>query len=36
MNFDVEKWDIAPSIKSRMSAIKEGREDDKYNWLVKL
>jgi len=36
MNFDVEKWEIAPSIKSRMSAIKEGREDDKYNWLVKL
>ena len=36
MNFDVEKWEIAPAIKTRMSAIKEGREDDKYNWLVKL
>jgi len=36
MNFDVEKWEIVPAIKTRMSAIKEGREDDKYNWLVKL
>jgi branched-chain amino acid aminotransferase len=29
MNFDVEKWEIA-------HAIKEGRSEDKYNWLVKL
>ena len=36
MNFDVEKCEIARSIKTRMNAIKEGREDDKYNWLVKL
>jgi branched-chain amino acid aminotransferase len=36
MNFDVEKWEIAPAIKDRMSAIKEGRSEDKYNWLVKL
>ena len=36
MNFDVEKWEIAPAIKTRMSDIKEGREEDKYNWLVTL
>ncbi len=36
MEFDVERWKIAPEIKKRMSAIKEGREDDKYNWLVKV
>lgn len=36
MNFEVEQWEIAPAIKARMNAIKEGREDDKYNWLVKL
>ena len=36
MNFDVEKWKIAPEIKNRMSAIKEGTQDDKYDWMVKL
>ena len=36
MNFDVDSWEIAAFIKSRMSAIKEGREEDKYNWLVKV
>ncbi len=36
MNFDVDKWKIAPAVKSRMSAIKEGRENDKYNWMMKL
>jgi len=36
MNFDVDKWTIAPEIKNRMSAIKEGREEDKYGWMVKL
>jgi len=36
MNFDVEKWEIAPGIKTRMSDIKEGRGEDKYNWLVTL
>ncbi len=36
MNFDVGSWEIAAFIKSRMSAIKEGREEDKYNWLVNV
>lgn len=36
MNFDVEKWKIAPEIKNRMNDIKEGRENDKYDWMVKL
>jgi branched-chain amino acid aminotransferase len=36
MNFDTEKWKIAPYIKDRMSAIKEGREEDKYGWMMKL
>lgn len=36
MNFDVEKSEIAPAIKTRMSDIKEGRTEDKYNWLVTL
>jgi branched-chain amino acid aminotransferase len=36
MNFDVENCEIAKAIKSRMSAIKEGRAEDKYEWLVKV
>lgn len=36
MNFEVEKGEIAQAIKARMTDIKEGREEDKYNWLVKL
>lgn len=36
MNFDVEKWKIAPEIINRMSAIKEGRQDDKYDWMFKV
>jgi branched-chain amino acid aminotransferase len=36
MNFDVENCEIAKAVKSRMSAIKEGRAEDKYEWLVKV
>ncbi|MDQ2863426.1 MAG: branched-chain amino acid aminotransferase, partial [Bacteroidota bacterium] len=36
MNFDTDKLEVAKDIKNRMSAIKEGRADDKYNWLVKV
>ena len=36
MNFDVDKWKIAPEIKNRLSAIKEGRDKDKYGWMMKL
>jgi branched-chain amino acid aminotransferase len=36
MNFDVDKWKIAPEIKNRMSAIREGRQEDKYAWMMKL
>ena len=36
MNFDVDNWKISPEIKSQMSDIKEGRLNDKYDWLVKL
>ena len=36
MNFDVEKWDIAPEIKRRMDAIKYGQEPDIYGWLYKV
>ena len=36
MNFDVDSWKISPEIKNQMSDIKEGRLNDKYDWLVKL
>ena len=36
MNFDTDKWEISPAIKTRLGSIKQGREDDKYNWLVKI
>ncbi|MEO8763397.1 MAG: branched-chain amino acid aminotransferase [Ginsengibacter sp.] len=36
MTFDVDKWKIAPGIKESLRAIKEGREKDKYGWMVKI
>lgn len=36
MNFDIESCKIAKAVKGRLSAIKEGLEQDKYNWLVKV
>ncbi|MEP7251581.1 MAG: branched-chain amino acid aminotransferase [Ginsengibacter sp.] len=36
MEFDVDKWSIGPKIRDLMSGIKEGRIDDKYNWMVKI
>ncbi|MBC7686680.1 MAG: aminotransferase class IV, partial [Aquabacterium sp.] len=36
MKFDVEKWSIAPEIKRRMDAIKNGQEPDIYGWLYKI
>ncbi|MEP7109938.1 MAG: branched-chain amino acid aminotransferase [Ferruginibacter sp.] len=36
MQFDVEKWSIAPEIKRRMDAIKYGLEPDVYGWLLRI
>ncbi len=36
MHFDVEKWKISPEVKEKMSAIKEGRDEDKHEWLLKV
>ncbi len=36
MNFDVENWKIAPEIKGHLSGIKDGRIEDKYDWMVKV
>ena len=36
MHFDVDKWQTAPEVKKRMTAIKEGRSEDKYEWMYKV
>lgn len=36
MHFDVDKWKIAPKIKNKLSAIREGRAQDKYDWMYKV
>jgi branched-chain amino acid aminotransferase len=36
MTFETEKWKTSPEIKRRMNAIKEGKAEDKYGWMVKV
>ena len=33
MKFDVEKWKTAPTLKTWLSDIREGRREDKYGWM---
>ncbi len=36
MNFDVENWKTAPTIKKWLADIREGKREDKYGWMVKV
>ncbi len=36
MNFNVEKWKVAPKVKQRMTDIKEGKAPDVYKWMFKV
>ena len=36
MQFDVEKWKTAPNLKKWLSDIREGRREDKYDWMWKV
>jgi branched-chain amino acid aminotransferase len=36
MEFDTDKWKTAPTVKKWMTDIREGRRDDKYNWMWKI
>ncbi len=36
MQFDVEKWRTAPTVKKWLTDIREGRREDKYNWMWKI
>ncbi len=33
MKFDVEKWKTAPTIKKWLADIRQGRREDKYEWM---
>lgn len=36
MNFDVDKWKTAPTIKKWLAEIRESKREDKYGWMVRL
>jgi branched-chain amino acid aminotransferase len=36
MNFNVEQWKTAPTIKKWLTDIREGRREDKYGWMVQV
>ena len=36
MNFDVDNWKTAPTIKKWLTDIREGRREDKYHWMWKV
>ncbi len=36
MNFDVENWKTAPTIKKWLADIREGKREDKYDWMLKV
>ena len=33
MQFDVDSWTLAPSIKEQLTAIREGRINDSHGWM---
>ena len=36
MDFEVDKWRTAPTLKKWLTDIREGRREDKYGWMVKV
>ncbi len=36
MQFDTEQWKTAPTVKKWLTDIREGRREDKYNWMWKI
>ncbi len=36
MEFDVDAWKTAPTVKKWITDIREGRREDKYNWMWKI
>ncbi len=36
MQFDVDSWKTAPTIKKWLTDIRESKREDKYNWMMKV
>ena len=36
MQFNVENWKTAPTVKKWLTDIREGRREDKYGWMFKV
>ena len=36
MYFDTAKWKIAPEVRRQLNDIREGRAEDRYNWLMAI
>jgi branched-chain amino acid aminotransferase len=36
MNFDTEKWKIAPAVKKALTDIREGKVEDRFGWMFKV
>ncbi len=36
MEFDTNKWQVCPQIKNMLTDIREGKREDKYNWMWKV
>lgn len=36
MKFDVDKWEAAPRLKAWLTDIREGKREDKYNWMYSI
>ena len=36
MSFDTDSWKIAPAVKKELTDIREGRAEDRHNWMVKI
>ena len=36
MEFDVNNWKTAPTVKSWLADIREGRKEDKFNWMLRV
>lgn len=34
MEFDVDSWKVAPEVKNKLDAIKDGSADDRFNWMT--
>ena len=36
MEFDVSTWKLTPALKQKLTAIREGKIEDPYGWMVQI